>query len=39
MAMNNVGAASPIPKLQIPKQETINDLNLINVFCLLLAII
>ena len=30
MAMNNVGAASPIPKLQIPKQETINDLNLIN---------
>ena len=30
MAMNNVGAASPIPKLQIPKQETINDLNFIN---------
>ena len=30
MAMNNVGAASPIPKLQIPKQETINNLNLIN---------
>ncbi|MBT4208497.1 hypothetical protein HOE22_09160 [Candidatus Woesearchaeota archaeon] len=30
MAMNNVGAASPIPKLQIPKQKIINDLNLIN---------
>ena len=30
MAINNVGAVASIPTLQIPKQKTINDLNLIN---------